>query len=250
MNRKKLFLAAGGLVTFFGIIGYFSYSHKIIGSKTVSVSLPINEENNGNLVSDDVNNAELNQEETFKNANPATKQENEESGNKQENGAKEEIKETSGNLSVINRYVSWGYSVPEKKRSIDTIIIHSSYDAIGTDPYGLSGLINEYRSYEVSPHYLIDRKGNIYRLVEEKNIAYHAGVSEVPDGRTDVNNFSIGIELMNKKDAKFTEAQYDSLNDLLRYLSSKYKIKYTLGHNQIAPGRKTDPWNFDWKLIK
>lgn len=235
MNRKKLFLAAGGLITFFGIIGYFSYSHKIIGSKTVSVSLPIN--------------AELNQEETFENANPATKQENEESGNKRESGAKKEIKETSSNLSVINRYVSWGYSVPEKKRSIDTIIIHSSYDAIGTNPYDLSGLLNEYRQYGVSPHYLISRAGNIYRLVSESNIAYHAGEGQTPDGRTDVNDFSIGIELMNKENGKFTDEQYKSLNNLISDIKNRYEIKYVLGHNQIAPGRKTDPWNFDWKKL-
>jgi len=97
-----------------------------------------------------------------------------------------DIVNKTNNLSIIKNLVSFGF---EKKdsRTIDTIIIHSSYDALGSDPYSVSGLINEYKQYGVAPHYLIDRQGVIYLLVEEKNVAYHAGVSSVPDGRTNVN---------------------------------------------------------------
>ncbi|MFH0969781.1 MAG: N-acetylmuramoyl-L-alanine amidase [Patescibacteria group bacterium] len=156
--------------------------------------------------------------------------------------------EEKSNSSISQRLVSWGYS-SASGRTIDTIIIHSSYDAIGEDKYDVPGLIKEYKSYRVAPHYLIDRKGNIYQLVKDKDIAYHAGESKVPDGRSGVNNFSIGIELMNSESDSFTSAQYSSLNNLLSILKNKYKIKYVLGHDQIAPGRKTDPWNFNWKKI-
>lgn len=152
-------------------------------------------------------------------------------------------------ISVIDKYISWGYEKPEKPRSIDTIIIHSSYNALGGDPYNLESLLKEYHQYGVSAHYVIDREGKIYRLVSEKNIAYHAGVSKTPDGRTSVNNFSIGIELMNKEDGKFTSDQYNSLKNLISDIKSRYKVKYVLGHNQIAPGRKTDPWNFEWSRL-
>ncbi|MCX6765783.1 MAG: N-acetylmuramoyl-L-alanine amidase [Candidatus Moranbacteria bacterium] len=164
------------------------------------------------------------------------------------NSVPEEKKKTTENPVIISRYVSWGYQ-QSASRSIDTLVIHSSYDALGSNPYDLAGLLKEYKQYRVASHYLIDRQGNIYRLVSENNIAYHAGESKVPDGRTDVNNFSIGIELMNKESGKFTDDQYDSLNYLLRYLRSKYKIKYVLGHNQIASGRKSDPWNFEWDRV-
>ena len=163
----------------------------------------------------------------------------------------EKIKETekkASNISVANKLVSWGYQ-KSSGRMIDTIIIHSSYDALGQDPYDLDGLIKEYKIYGVAPHYLIDREGKIYKLVEEKNIAYHAGESRVPDGRTNVNNFSIGVELMNEEETKFTGEQYAALNKLLKDIKSRYDIKYTLGHSQIAPGRKTDPWNFDWDKL-
>jgi AmpD protein len=149
---------------------------------------------------------------------------------------------------IINKKVNWGYTA-SNQRNIDTVVIHSSYDALGDEPYDLEGLIKEYQQYGVAPHFLIDRKGIVYRLVDEKNIAYHAGVSKTPDGRTSVNNFSMGIELMNTKDDDYTKNQYSSLNELIGYLENQYNIKYILGHQDIAPDRKTDPWNFDWKEI-
>lgn len=149
---------------------------------------------------------------------------------------------------IVNKLVRWGFE-KSSGRSIDTIIIHSSYDAIGSDPFDVDGLIEEYKSYGVAPHYLIDRAGKIYRLVEEKNIAYHAGTSQTPDGRSGVNAFSIGIEMMNIQKGNFTARQYVSINRIVGYLKGKYQIKYVLGHDQIAPGRKDDPWNFDWKKI-
>lgn len=156
---------------------------------------------------------------------------------------------SASSIGIIKKLVSLGFE-KTSGRNIDTIIIHSSYDAIGSEPFDLDGLIREYKSYEVSPHFLIDRSGKIYQLVEEKNIAYHAGESQAPDGRSDVNRFSIGIELMNTKEGNFTEKQYDSLRNLLIYIKGRYKIKYVLGHSQIAQGRKDDPWNFDWEKIK
>lgn len=146
---------------------------------------------------------------------------------------------------ITNNLVSWGFQ-KSAERKIDTIIIHSSYDAIGNDPYSVNGVIAEYKSYGVSPHYVIDRKGNIYRLVEDKNIAYHAGESKMPDGRTGVNNFSIGIEMLTTKKDKLTDEQYSALNSLIKNLKEEYKITAVLGHSQIAPDRKDDPWNFEW----
>ena len=152
-------------------------------------------------------------------------------------------------LCIIERLVSWGYKASLQNRLIDTIIIHSSYDALGDDPYSVDGVIQEYKIYGVSPHYLIDRKGDVFQLVGEKNIAYHAGSGEMPDGRNNINNFSIGIEIINTKDVGPNELQYSSLIELIELIKSRYKIGYILGHNEIAPGRKTNPWKFDWGII-
>jgi hypothetical protein len=162
--------------------------------------------------------------------------------------AKETEDKNNEDLKITTRLVNWGFEAVNE-RKIDTIIIHTSYNISG-DPYDVEKVIREYKDYGVSPHYLIDRKGNTFLLVKENNVAYHAGVSQVPDGRTDVNRFSIGIELLNTKTDKPTSEQYIILNQLVDLIKNKYKIKYILGHNQIAPERKDDPWNFDWKKLK
>ncbi len=153
---------------------------------------------------------------------------------------------------IINKLLTWGQETPLKPRAIDTIVIHSSYDALGKDPYSVEGVIKEYELYGVAVHYLIDRQGNIYRLVEDKNIAYHAGKSKTPDGRTNVNDFSIGVELLYQKEESPNEIQYLQLADLIKYLQKKYHIslKNIFGHSDIAPERKTDPWNFDWQKFR
>jgi hypothetical protein len=155
----------------------------------------------------------------------------------------------SSKIKIINRLVSWGFT-PSAERLIDTIIIHSSYNAVGSDPHSVDDIINkEYKPNGVSPHYIIGRDGTIYRLVEDKNIAYHAGESKLSDGRTNVNNFSIGIEVVETKSESPSAAEYAALKNLISYLKGKYNIKHVLGHSDIAPGRKDDPWNFDWKKI-
>lgn len=159
-----------------------------------------------------------------------------------------ESSQGSATGKIVSKFISWGFQ-KSTGRKIDTIIIHSSYDALGDDPYDINGVIAEYKQYGVSAHYLIARDGTIYHLVADQNIAYHAGSSTMPDGRTNVNSFSIGIEMVNTLNGKFTASQYDALNQLLTSLKEQYPIKYVLGHNDIAPGRKTDPWNIDWSKV-
>lgn len=153
-------------------------------------------------------------------------------------------------IAITDRLMAGGFSAPKGARVIDTIVLHSSYDLNGADPYSVSGIIKEYEDYGVSAHYLIDRQGGVYRLVEDKNVSYHAGVSKMPDGRRNVNDFSIGIELMNTKTGTYTKAQYEAVNELISHLKEQHPIKSIVGHSDIAPDRKTDPWNFDWKKVK
>jgi N-acetyl-anhydromuramyl-L-alanine amidase AmpD len=152
-------------------------------------------------------------------------------------------------LKIKDNLVTWGHEKSIHPRNIEAIIIHSSYNALTPDSFSIDGVLNEYRQINVSPHYIIDRKGIIYRLVPDREIAYHAGKSRLPDGRTDVNRVSIGIELINTEYDSPTEEQYTSLVKLIGCLEEKYPVKYLLGHSDIAPGRKTDPWNFDWKKL-
>jgi hypothetical protein len=156
---------------------------------------------------------------------------------------------TSSTGKIVSRLVSWGFQ-KASGRKIDTIVIHSNYNTLSDDPYSIKGAIEQFKMYGVAAHYIVDRDGTIYQLVDEKNIAYHAGVSKMKDGRTDVNDFSIGIELMVKDSGDSpTSDQYAALNSLISGIKKRWPIKYVVGHSDIAPGRKTDPWNIDWGKV-
>lgn len=152
----------------------------------------------------------------------------------------------AGNLSITDNKVNFGHKICSDKRKINTIIVHSSFNAtVPPDSFSVKYVIEQYRTYNVSAHYLIDREGVIYKLIDEKDIAWHAGKSELPDGTTNVNAVSIGIEIINTYKTPPNGKQYEALKQLILNIEGRYKIKYILGHSDIAPGRKTDPWMFD-----
>jgi N-acetylmuramoyl-L-alanine amidase len=107
----------------------------------------------------------------------------------------------------------------------------------------------------VSAHYFIDKKGIIYQLVDEKNRAWHAGVSSW-EGINDINSRSIGIELDNKGHEfgyhAFPVIQIKSLIMVLNDIRTRYTIcdKNIIGHSDIAPMRKQDPGHlFPWDIL-
>jgi N-acetylmuramoyl-L-alanine amidase len=151
-------------------------------------------------------------------------------------------------FKIIEKPICFGMRTTHN-RSIDAVIIHSVYNKSGGDKYDVDMVINQFANYRVSSHYIIGREGAVYQLVKEKDIAFQAGKSSLPDGRTGVNSCSIGIELITTKDSLDapTEKQIKSLTLLVKDIKSRYKIKYVLRHSDIAPGRKTDPWNMNWE---
>lgn len=104
---------------------------------------------------------------------------------------------------------------------------------------------------KVSAHYLISRNGKITQLVDERNRAWHAGVSKWRN-ITDINSTSIGIELDNNGSEPYTQAQIASLLLLLQDLKTRYRLSPAdfVGHADVAPGRKVDPAsNFPWEYL-
>jgi AmpD protein len=71
------------------------------------------------------------------------------------------------------------------------------------------------------------------------------------DSREQVNDFSIGIEVVTSgHEGDFTTSQYDALIELIRGIRARHPITAIVGHEHIAPGRKTDPGpQFDWQRI-
>ena len=148
-------------------------------------------------------------------------------------------------LTIIDRHVDWGHGKPSSPRTIDTVVIHSTYSVKGS-PYDLNEILRQFKDYGVSSHYLISRVGNVFRLVKDEHIAYHAGQGTMPDGRTGINNFSIGIEINNTVTEGPTDLQYEALKRLVLHLRNTYSIFYIVGHGDVTD-RKTDPWKFDRK---
>jgi N-acetylmuramoyl-L-alanine amidase len=107
----------------------------------------------------------------------------------------------------------------------------------------------------VSSHYVIAEDGQILRLVPEEKRAWHAGRSYWR-GHTGLNDFSVGIEIVNPGHEwgyrPFPEAQIDALIPLLSGIKDRYNITRgnVVGHSDIAPTRKQDPGElFPWHRL-
>ncbi len=139
----------------------------------------------------------------------------------------------------------------------DTVVLH--YTDMQSASVSLQRLCDPLS--KVSCHYLIDEDGTIYQLVDLEKRAWHAGVSEWK-GRSNVNHFSIGIELQNPGYEYFKEhgfwspypfLQYQALINLLKVLKKTYPaiVHNTIGHSDVAPERKIDPGpHFNWDLLE
>src|SRR5688572_3314198 len=105
---------------------------------------------------------------------------------------------------------------------IDTVVLHAT--VLNT----LNEVAEKFSDAEscVSAHYTIDRDGTIVCHVEEDQRAWHAGQSKMKDGRVGVNDFSIGIELVNLNDGvdPFPEEQIQAMRDLVREIISRHPI--------------------------
>lgn len=162
-------------------------------------------------------------------------------------------------------------SGPCKEGLPDTIVIHY------TAGPSLSSCINTFRdpSVAASAHIVIDTDGSITQLIPLNKVAWHAGHSSWLD-RTGINNYSIGIEIVNAGRLEktgsiwrswfgktypedqvlrarhrnedhddwwhvYTEEQITAAHELCLLIMKSYHIQYILGHEEISPGRKSDP---------
>jgi N-acetylmuramoyl-L-alanine amidase len=153
----------------------------------------------------------------------------------------------------------------------DTIILH--YTAGGSPESAIQTFKNPLS--KASAHLIVARNGVITQMVPFNKIAWHAGESQY-EGRTGFNKFSIGIEidnagLLEKRGDKYiswfgrtypendvvyavhrnefssrywhlyTEVQIEQVENICHLLMEYYPVKSILGHEEISPGRKTDP---------
>lgn len=153
-----------------------------------------------------------------------------------------------------NKKFSEFFDVVNSVRKIDFLVLHH------VQANSVQHAIDQFLDCKVSSHFLIDECGEIFQLVDENNIAYHAGVS-FWRGVDGLNKTSIGIEFINSApfDKKFELVQMQAGVELCKYLIKKYNIEAQniVGHSDIAYNketgfldRKQDPSHlFDWKFL-
>jgi N-acetylmuramoyl-L-alanine amidase len=128
---------------------------------------------------------------------------------------------------------------------IDAIVIHDS------EGFSIKETLTwmAQRANRLSMHYVIDKDGTIYRCVAEGQRAWHAGFSNL-HGRENVNNFSIGICLIDTgPEERFPDTQTFALLELCAAMCATYTIPLNrvVSHAAISPFRRTDPNNdFPW----
>ena len=136
-------------------------------------------------------------------------------------------------------------------RDVDMLVLH--YTGMASAGEALARLCDP--AAKVSSHYLIDEDGGVTRLVDEERRAWHAGTAYWRGAR-DINDRSIGIELVNPGHEfgyrPFPPAQMKALIQLIRDILARHPIppRNVVGHADIAPTRKQDPGElFDWGML-
>ena len=174
-------------------------------------------------------------------------------------------------LAGIDFIPSPNTSGPFKAGLPDTVIIH--YTAGSSAESSIRTLKDP--NSKASAHLVIDKDGTITQLVPFNIIAWHAGKSSLGN-RVGYNNYSIGIEIDNAGSLTrsgevyrswfgktynadeviqavhrnettprywhaYTEEQIKAVEAVCNLLVLAYDIKHILGHEEISPGRKSDP---------
>lgn len=155
--------------------------------------------------------------------------------------------------SIIQYPAQINAYTPTRGRTVNTIVLHSTGGSKKGDLATLSG--ND-RKHLVSCHYYITRAGEVYQLVQDHDVAWHAGAC-LFNGERDLNSHSIGIELENdnKGTQLYPKVQMDRVIDLTATLIQKYTIPLSrlVRHADIAVprGRRTDPVRpFAWGAFR
>lgn len=92
---------------------------------------------------------------------------------------------------------------------------------------GISGA----SSLNVGIHYLVDKEGEIFRLMPDTLFARHV---------IGLNHSAIGIE--NVGTGPLNEAQFKANKKLIKMLLQKHEIEYVIGHHEYKQFREHDLW--------
>ena len=154
-------------------------------------------------------------------------------------------------MTILTRHPSPNFDARPAGMPVDMLVIH--YTGMESAEDAMARLHDP--AAGVSAHYLIDEDGAVYRLVDEKMRAWHAGEARWR-GRGDVNGRSVGIELVNPGHQfgyrAFPGPQMAACIELSLAVLTRHPIpaRNVVGHSDVAPRRKKDPGElFDWRRL-
>lgn len=132
-------------------------------------------------------------------------------------------------LTYSNAYISPRNRERARRDATDYIILHTTEGEAKPSLQKLS------RNGEA--HYCVDRDGKVYRIVDHRRVAYHCGVS-MWRGRRNLDDVSVGVEVVGYHDRALTRAQYAALRELVLALQKIYGVKdaNVMPHAQVAYG--------------
>jgi N-acetyl-anhydromuramyl-L-alanine amidase AmpD len=161
------------------------------------------------------------------------------------------------------------YNVGREGKEIRWVVIHTTEDPNGANCSWARNWFKNPKS-GVSTHYVICQDGTIYRMVDDADTAWHAG-------NYAYNLRAVGVELERHDDLSVSEAQYESLSLLMRWLVNEhhtlsFKVVRgvapadpdagagVIGHDQVpdpknperggGAGYRKDPISFDWERFR
>ena len=166
---------------------------------------------------------------------------------KQARAFAKELKKQPGDVDSTSTAASWVGTTNFGMRKPNFVIIHHTAQNSCEQTLTTFTLTRT----QVSAHYVICKDGTVHHMLNDYLRAWHAGNSKWGN-LTDVNSSSVGIELDNNGFEPFTEAQINSLLQVLKTLKKNYNIPTAnfIGHADIAPTRKVDPNRFfPWQQL-
>jgi hypothetical protein len=137
------------------------------------------------------------------------------------------------------------------KNEVKKVVLHhtGSTDEKNNNKYVHNHFMNP--DSETSAHVVIEEDGTRTIYASPDQVTFHAGKSTW-DGRTNVNDFGVGIEFQGDTNVKpLTSAQIRSFVEYFDQLAKKYNVSTQdiITHAMIAPGRKPDITESQYKRI-
>lgn len=140
-------------------------------------------------------------------------------------------------LTIRDHLSSWN-SKRELRQKTEYIILHTTE---GSFESSLTKLTKRGEA-----HYLINKEGTVYKIIEPDKIAKHAGDSNLSkrngsmwDGKENLDNYSIGIEHVGFYYGTLTDAQSNASRELIEQLQDRYNIPdiNVLIHAMVSYGK-------------